>query len=416
MTVIGQSFGDSAPSIQLGDDVDEEAVRSRDQIRRLIANLDEVAPALTDEIEVNERSGLLSDRTLELIRKTAVPSMLIPASMGGLGMFPRDALVVLEHLCQIDASIGWIGSNWSSTGLMLSFISPDAGREVLDGGQPLFGASGAPTGVAVPVEGGFTVSGAWSYGSGDLHADYVILTALRAGTDGVPVMVDGKPLMGGYIVRGTDIQPKGNWDTLGLRATGSVDFKVEDAFVPDHYAFDYYAPPKSTRQSSGGVWVILTMLHTAFALGAARRLLDELAAFAGRPSSRGTKLADDSVFRDQYARREVAVHSARAFVYEVWDDIDARLKTGRELDRRAVTLLRAAMLNLHDAARELAIFAFQKGGGVSLRAGVLQRWVRDTLAGCQHLLASDTAYADIGRDLLGAAENAIWTPAGLLDQ
>ncbi|OBJ01017.1 acyl-CoA dehydrogenase family protein [Mycobacterium sp. 1465703.0] len=394
--------------------IDAEAARSRQKVSQVIDRLESLAPTLAEEIEANEQSGKLTERTLELLRESKVPSLLIPESLGGLGMFPRDALEVLERLCQIDASMGWIGANWSSAGLMLGFLEPDVGRELLAGGQPLFGASGAPSAQAVPVDGGYKVTGAWSYGSGDLHADYVVVSAIVTDENGAPHMPDGKPIIRSFVLRGSDIVCHGNWDTLGLRATGSVDFSVDNAFVPERLVFDMRAPSRlSDRQLSGGIWVFLCMLHTSFSLGAARRLLDELALLAQRPSSRGNALVENLIFRDQLARQEIAVRSARAFVYESWDAVDAAMKAGRPVERRMVTLLRASMVHMHDVANDAATFVFSKTGGTSLRAGTLQRWVRDTLAGCQHVIVSDSIYPDVARELIGAPENLVWTPFGL---
>jgi hypothetical protein len=72
------------------------------------------------------------------------------------------------------------------------------------------------------------------------------------------------------------------------------------------------------------------------------------------------------------------------------------------------------MIYLHESLRELAEFVFANAGGIALRAGTLQRWVRDALAGCQHALVKDTLYPDIARELLlGADEDLVWTPIGL---
>lgn len=396
---------------------DPEALRSRNNAAQVIERLNTIAPELINEIEVSEQAGMLTERTLELLREAKVPSMLIPETMGGMGMFPRDALEVCERLAQIDASIGWIGGNWASTGLMLGFLSPDAGRELLAGGWPLLGASGAPTATAVPVDGGYRVTGRWSYGSGDLQADYVVVSAIVADENGAPHMPDGQPIIRSFVVSGKEITTHGNWDTLGLRATGSVDFTVEGVFVREHYVFDYTAGPQSEdRQLGGGIWVILTMLHTAFSMGAARRLLDELIDLACRPSSRGSALADNLVFRDQLARQEIAVRSARAFVYDSWNLVDAAMKAQQTVERRHITLLRASMVHMHDVAREVATFVFAKAGGTSLRAGTLQRWVRDTLSGCQHIIVSDSVYPDVARELIGAPDNLVWTPFGLAEQ
>jgi hypothetical protein len=62
---------------------------------------------------------------------------------------------------------------------------------------------------------------------------------------------------------------------------------------------------------------------------------------------------------------------------------------------------------------EIANFAYKYGGGVSLRAGALQRGFRDIHAGAQHILTSPVLLRECGRELLGAAQGEIWGPYGL---
>ncbi len=170
---------------------------------------------------------MLSDRTLELLRGIQIPAMLIPKAMGGLGMFPRDALAVLERLAQIDSSIGWVGGNWSAVGSLIGFLGKDAGLRLLGDGQPYIGASGAPTGRAVPVEGGYRETGRWSYGSGDLHAKYIMVTAVQVGENGAPVMQpNGMPSMPVYIIDVKDVSFHGN-------LAGCQHFIASDAIYPD---------------------------------------------------------------------------------------------------------------------------------------------------------------------------------------
>lgn len=395
---------------------DREAARSAEQVPRLLARLDELEPEFEREIDGNERAGKLSDRTVELLRAADIPRLLLPEDLGGLGMFPLDALTVVERLCRIDSSIGWIGGNWSSTGVVLSYLDTDTAKSLARGGLPLFGVSGAPTGQALPVDGGHRLSGGWSYGSGDLQADYTFCSAVQLGPDGQPLAgPGGVPVIRMYMIPGAAVIDRGNWDTLGLRATGSIDFAADDVFIPEEHVVDLFGPPRGGgRQLAGGFLSFLPYLHTGFALGATRRLLDELILFAGKPSSRGTALADDVLFRSELARHEVRARSARAFVMEAWQDVDRLLKSGTPLPRRTTTLLRASTVHTHDVLREVALFAFQRAGGTSLRAGVLQRWVRDALSGCQHLIASDAVYPDVARELMGAPENLVWGPWGLI--
>lgn len=399
-------------------DIDDEVLASARHAERLVAKLTELAPEIEAEAEANEEAGKLSDRTVDLIREAELPRMLLPVEMGGLGMFLRDALKVADKLGQIDASAGWIGGNWSASGLFLSYFSDDTVKDLIGGGEiPYFGASSSPTGQATPVDGGFRFSGKYQYGSGDLHASWVFCPGFELGPDGKPVAGPGGiPALKTYLVAAEDLEFRGNWDTLGLRGTGSVDFAVTGAFVPADRVVDPLGgpPARGGRQLSGGMLAVLPFLHTGFALGASRRVLDELVTYAHRPSSRGTTLAESPVFRTEFARHEIAVRSARAFVYESWSQLHERLVAGQPMTRRDYTLLRAALIHMHEVLRAAATFAFAQASGVSLRAGVLQRWIRDALSGCQHLIVSASGYTDVAWELMGAPDNMVWGPFSLV--
>ena len=75
-----------------------------------------------------------------------------------------------------------------------------------------------------------------------------------------------------------------DWNVLGLRATGSVDYTITDLFVPNEFSH----PPGVLQPKRGGNVYLIGLLgvavigHTGFALGVGRRALDEIAAFARR--------------------------------------------------------------------------------------------------------------------------------------
>ncbi|MBX3484284.1 acyl-CoA dehydrogenase family protein [Phenylobacterium sp.] len=90
-------------------------------------------------------------------------------------------------------------------------------------------SSYAPFGKITPVEGGFRVSGRWSWSSGSNHCSWVILggVAPRASAD-------GPPDVRAFVIPRADYEVVDVWHVLGLKGTGSNDIVVQDAFVPEH--------------------------------------------------------------------------------------------------------------------------------------------------------------------------------------
>lgn len=239
-----------------------------------------------------------------------------------------------------------------------------------------------------------------------MHADYVFCSGLLFDGD-TPVPAPPST----YMIPTSAVTHTGNWDTLGLRGTGSVDFTVSDYFVPDEHVINPMSEPiSSTPVALGGIFLMIHLMHIGWASGVIRRMLDEVVAQAHRPASRpgaATK-AESPAFRSEYADYELTAQAARALIASVLADIDDTLLRGESPSRRQITLLFGASQNLHETARRVANWGFSVCGGTSLRAGVIQRVFRDTLSGCQHLIADRNHLSTIGHELLGAPPESFW--------
>jgi 3-hydroxy-9,10-secoandrosta-1,3,5(10)-triene-9,17-dione monooxygenase len=126
-------------------------------------------------------------------------------------------------------STGWVSSVVGVHPWQLALFPAQAQQDVW-GEDPntRMSSSYAPTGKAQPVEGGFRLSGKWSFSSGCDHATWVLLGGMVFGEDGKPA--DFRT----FLVPNTDYTIKDVWDTVGLRGTGSNDILVQDAFVPEY--------------------------------------------------------------------------------------------------------------------------------------------------------------------------------------
>jgi len=394
------------------------AAQSRANKERLIAAIDGVADQLEAQTEENHRLGHLNATTLDLLRELEIPKLMGSPQYGGLGMFPGDAIRVIDRLAQIDGSIGWIAGNWSSGGLLLAYLPDNAVRTILaEDPSPYFCAASTPSGKAIPVDGGYRVTGRWQYGSGSAQAAYLFLVAVKHDAEGKPIMLPhGMPATATFVTSARYLETHGNWDAIGLLATASVDYSVTDAFVPHDFVIeDMFGPPPSNEINLRITFqVVLQYLHGSYALGSARLVLDSIGKYAHKPAPRGPSQAEQQPFRIEYAKQEAQVQAARALTFEGWDAIDRALQSGRDISRREFTTIRLALLNMHTVLREAATFAFNRGGGTSLRAGKLQRVVFDALAGCQHILASENFYSDVAWELLGAPPEMQWGPVCLI--
>jgi alkylation response protein AidB-like acyl-CoA dehydrogenase len=383
----------------------------------LRAKAADIAPILNAEVATNEALGRLSDPAMAALRSGDFFAMFAPLCYGGFETGPVEGLEVIEALCTADGSAGWVvmaaGLCIAAAGAFLD----DAGADAVfrNGRTPVIAGHGGPNGKAVVEGKGFRLSGQWQYGSGIQNADFIHSGAVIYENGAPRLTASGHPEIRIFVTPRSDAVLAGNWDVLGLRATGSVDYTMTDLYVGEEFSHLQSAqdPKRGGKNYTIGLLGFAVIGHTGFALGVGRRALDEVAKYArGRSGPTGALGASDS-FKEGYGTAEAQFRAARALVYETWRDIEATINAGERMSTRQITLARLAMNHVTNMAAEAATFAYRIAGGTSLRDSALQRCFRDIHAGTQHLHASPIILRECGRELAGLAEGEIWGRFGL---
>src|SRR5690242_5268095 len=133
-------------------------------------------PALRECREEIEREQRLPKALVEQMREAGFYRMVIPRSLGGLQADPLTYLRVVELLAEGAGSVGWNLAN-NSIAQLVTLGLPDEGvREMYGhGGDTAVAGTAVPGGgEAVAVDGGFRVSGRWSFGSGCQQAAWML--------------------------------------------------------------------------------------------------------------------------------------------------------------------------------------------------------------------------------------------------
>jgi indole-3-acetate monooxygenase len=379
-----------------------------------------VAPLLREESAAGEANGALTDRTMAALRSGDFFSLMVPKCCGGAEADPVEALQIIEELSIADGSTGWVVmAAGLCMGTAAAFLDDAAVGEIFAGGAlPIIAGHGGANGTAIVERDGYRLSGNWRYGSGTKHAQYIHSGAVVIENGAPRLTPDGQPEIRIFVTPRRDAVLADNWNVLGLRATGSVDYTITDLFVPEGWTH----PPGILTPNRGGNFYLIGLLgiavigHTGFALGVGRRALDEIAAFAREQSGPTGRLRDSDSFREHYGSAEAHFRAARALVYDTWRDIEAATRRGHCMTTRQTTLARLAMSHVTSIAADICSFAYRTGGGVALRDGPLQRCFRDIHAGTQHLHAHPLILRECGRELAGLAEGQVWSRFGLIDQ
>jgi alkylation response protein AidB-like acyl-CoA dehydrogenase len=380
------------------------AVDAVERARSLYSVLDEQA-------EASEELGKLTDEIDDALHDTGLYGMWVPRSLGGLELDPLTSLEVLEAVSYGQASAGWsLMAAALSIGTGAAYLSDEAVQDMYVGVErfPVIAGQGTRPGVAKPVDGGYVISGDWSFASGILqNGSYIHTAVIVEGTGEFRICVVP-------IEKATLID---NWDVLGLRATGSIDYTMRDVFVPEGQTH-FGLIQESSRGGPFyklGVIQIAVICHSGWAMGVGRRILDELAALAQSKTGRPGQLVDSDAFHIGFAEAEGKYRAARAFVRESWSDAWATLETGGTLSTRQSTLVRLALSHMTWTLFDVSHFAYKAAGTTALRAGTLQRLFRDVHAGTQHITSAPGVIEAAGKELAGLAPGHQWMFLDVVD-
>ena len=365
--------------------------------------VDSVRDILEVGAEEGEETGALPQASVDALYDSGLLRLKMPHSLGGAEADLVTQLDVLEAVCEIEPSAGWclmIGA--ASLGGVGAFLPDDAIEEIFAGGNPPKTAGVfAPFGQAVPVDGGYLLSGRWSFASGIRHSNWISCGArVITGEPGRPAQVRAT-------VRTSDVKIHDNWRVMGLRGTGSCDFSADNLFVPASFAYDV----SLTEPLRGGAIYRLgrpgfvTNEHSAFALGVARRALNA-ALEVGQSKNRGynsvNSLARRPAFQRMLSESELRLRATRLLNVEILEEASQAVNQGHPPSPLLQTEMRSLCSYTTDVAVDIVTQAFRFAGGAALfDSSILQRCLRDINAGAQHQMVSDTAYENHGQFMLG---------------
>lgn len=394
------------PTVSQGFPLEREEKR-----RVLLQAVRDVAETVTAYADEAEASATLPVPMVEALQSAGLFKLKLPAELGGADADPVTQLEVIEALSAVYPSAGWVlMTNATAIGQTGAFLPDETIPKVFVGGHVPRAATsgGAGRTTAVPVRGGFRVSGRWQFVSGVPHAEWLSLGAQVAQEH------DGPPQMRTCIIPVSAVQVHDNWQVAGLKGTGSRDVSVEDLFVPEEFSWDRGDRTRGMPKRGGPIFLLglpgfVSNEHAGFALGVARRALDLIADVAqskrrGRGAAAVT-LVDRPVFQRWMGEADLRLRAARAVTIEIHEKAWRTVSTGQTTEPWLEAEMRTSAVLCTDVAVDIATQAFRYGGGAALfLSNKLQQYMRDANAGAQHLAVSDVAYENHGQFLLGVSE------------
>jgi alkylation response protein AidB-like acyl-CoA dehydrogenase len=373
--------------------------------------IDRVTPVLMEQAAEDDAGGTLSARTVAALRETRVSMLKAPVEVGGYDADPMSQLRALEKIAYANPAAGWVAFVHADAGWLAGSGVPGEAAKAIFASDPLLAVIGMPGGAVQRVDGGFRLSGRWAYGSGSRHSDFVLLHAI----DDVPDQFGGSEPVDFLqvktrwaVIPASDIKFIDNWRVAHLPGTGSGDLEVDDAFVPEGYSFP--AQGMRWQVQRGGTSHHLPMQvniapeHLGFALGLARRALDEARTASTRPRSvpGSPVLADRGAFQLEFGRADLELVAVRQLSLAVLERIWAIASTGAELDAVTVAQSAATVSYVTQACCELALRVHRYLGSKATLPleQPIQRVVRDLIGATQHIAADGRSIEDYAQHVL----------------
>jgi alkylation response protein AidB-like acyl-CoA dehydrogenase len=144
--------------------------------------------------------------------------------------------------------------------------------------------------------------------------------------------------------------------------------------------------------------------------------MDEIAKFARSKTGRSGLIGESDKFWFDYGRAEARVRAARAFLFEVWHDIEASIEAGHRVSTRQISLIHLAKSETHEAGIDACMFAMRAAGGAGVRATVIQRIFREMMTAASHFTINPNIVGAAGREIGGMWNSRVWQFYDLIER
>lgn len=375
-----------------------------------------LGPRIAAWADDNERERRLAQPLVDAFLDAGLYRMLLPRALGGGEVDPVTFARVIEAVAAIDASTAWCLCQASGCSTVAAYLEPRVAWEIFGSDPRAILAWGPGAGArAVAADGGYRVTGTWSFASGGRHATWLGGQCGIHEADGTPrVQASGKVANRLMLFPATAATMTDVWHVIGLRGTGSDSFSVTDLFVPAERSLLRDDP--SERRHPGALYCFPAGSFYAsgfagVALGIARAMLDAFVDLALQKTPRGDRstLSQSTGVQSQVAQCEATLASARIYLLASLDDVWQAVAASGALGLDQRMLIRVASTYAIHRAKEVVDVVYQAAGATAIFASnAFERRFRDMHTVTQQLQGRLAHFETVGQYLLGLDADTTW--------
>ena len=375
---------------------------------QLIEAAEGLAPLIREHARAAERERRPADEVIDALRDSGLFALMVPESHGGHEADLDTYFEVVLAISRADAAMGWLTAFYIEHCFWFCGFSEEFQNELFaDRAYVLApGSLSLADGRADEVDGGYRLSGSWQWGTGIVHAEWVMVGAMSTDADGN---------LGArfFALPRAEVEAIDTWHVAGMCATGSYDIKIEDAFVPDHRSVDLLDLINGSAASKfhdaplyrTPLVPILGFASALSILGAAQGAVEEYcsqtkAKIATNETRPGAGPIVDSGKPAVVAQAAMTIEAAELLLRDILREVmEHRNAAASELRGSWLARMAHAVFMCRSAVQD--IVSVTGAGGLRLESPI-QRALRDITTGSNHIIFDrESRYADYGRVLLG---------------
>src|SRR5215467_11208213 len=369
----------------------------------LIARARVLIPVLAERAAKAEEERRIPRETIADMQAAGLFRVFQPRRWGGYEMDPATYFEIQLALGEGCMSTAWVYGVVGLHPWLMGLFDDRAAHDLWgEDDSVLVCSSLMPTGTAVAAPGGFRLSGRWKFSSGCEHCSWAYL-------GGTPAE-EGKPGDRSiFLVPRSEYEIEDTWRVSGLKATGSHDIVVKDAFVPDYRRlrwidnFNCVGPGQAVNASVLYRWIFGQIFFRGVstpALGALQGMLDAFLRYGSVRVARGARAVDDPSVQLVVAEVTAAIDEMKTILFRNLDTLRGFAERGERppLRERIAYKFHSALVG--ERCSVLALRLFKAAGGAGLYTDLpFGRILADITAGRQHI---SNQFESIGRSY-GAA-------------
>ena len=362
-----------------------------------VAIVRELGPGFASQAAKHDAEGSFVAENYELMRQHKLFSARVPEELGGGGASHSDICAVIRELAHYDGSTALAYSMHSH---LLATLVWRHQRNLTPPSEPVLRRIAAEelvlvstggsdwldgSGVAVKEEGGYLYSGRKVFSSGSPAGHLLLTTGVYDDPEEGPTV-----LHFAVNLRGEGVTILDDWDTLGMRGTGSNSVMLEKVFVPEagislrrpkgkwHPFFDVISPI---------AWPLVMSAYVGIAEAARDLAL-----------AQASKKKDDFLTHEMVGDMDTELLGAQSALQRMIDIAAADSKPSVENSNRIYQYKTIAVKGaIQTVDKAIAVV----GGSAYFRDSGLERCFRDVQAARFHPFQERKQYVFSGRVALG---------------